>query len=378
MKIEFLTHYGHEYYCPLSLVRVHGMSNMEYYTTVESQGDNPVIEEEHLWPAEVREQLIQPQSVDVTNASESFPTKNEVEEDDVKPIIPPINFDIVNVDPSPIRGIEIHDSGPDLTTETSDKDNREHASSTITNEIEGSHAVSDIEALNHIVENKASVDDSIAPSHEVTVEATSSSQSPSSSTSSPSLSIASTNEGAIITQEEASTPHSNIPPTTDSKSPTSSSRASKSNGEDPSPIVSSNTNTNSNHQNVNSTHTSTATTMTATSEDSKPIIPSPPQKVAGAVNYPKEGSAQESIYKTIMKRLNVLEGNMTLSLRYLDEQNKNLNDVLKDMERKHQEQLIQLIGHLNDTASLRIDSMVGSLFRNIVHVELITERLLHF
>jgi hypothetical protein len=50
---------------------------------------------------------------------------------------------------------------------------------------------------------------------------------------------------------------------------------------------------------------------------------------------------------------------MTMSLRYLDEQNKNLNNVLKEMEIKHQEQLINLIGHLNETASHSIDSMVN-------------------
>lgn len=31
LKIEFLTHYGHEFYCPLSLIRVHGTTMMEEY-----------------------------------------------------------------------------------------------------------------------------------------------------------------------------------------------------------------------------------------------------------------------------------------------------------------------------------------------------------
>ncbi|RDW78766.1 Sad1/UNC domain protein [Aspergillus mulundensis] len=31
LRIEFLTHYGHEYYCPLSLIRVHGTTMLEEY-----------------------------------------------------------------------------------------------------------------------------------------------------------------------------------------------------------------------------------------------------------------------------------------------------------------------------------------------------------
>jgi hypothetical protein len=86
IKIEFLTHYGHEYYCPLSLVRVHGMSMMELYTNIESNDDESPTPE-HLWPAEIREQIIQPQ-YDIVNSSESFPIK--VEEEDVPIVIPPV------------------------------------------------------------------------------------------------------------------------------------------------------------------------------------------------------------------------------------------------------------------------------------------------
>ncbi|KAI5299018.1 hypothetical protein KEM55_002669, partial [Ascosphaera atra] len=37
VKIEFLTHYGNEFYCPLSLIRVHGTTMMEEF---KSEGDN--------------------------------------------------------------------------------------------------------------------------------------------------------------------------------------------------------------------------------------------------------------------------------------------------------------------------------------------------
>jgi hypothetical protein len=350
MKIEFLTHYGHEYYCPLSLVRVHGMSMMEYYTTVESQGDNPVIEEEHLWPAEVREQLIQPQSVDLTNTSESFPIKNEVDEEDIKPMIPPLNFGNVIIETPPIPNVDFSNIGLEPTAESVDKDGRMPASETISNSLDGPQSDSDMEVLKQIAEKTiATVASTITGNQN---DASFQSQSSTSSSSTIAPPISSANEGSSLKQEEEAGITSSISSTTNSDVPTVVSHVSQL--DDQTIVIST---AESVHQNVNATHPSTVFTATSTSEDNRPIIP-PPQKAITPNTYAKEGSTQESIYKTIMKRLSVLEGNMTLSLRYLDEQNKNLNDVLKDMERKHQEQLIQLIGHLNDTASLRIDSMV--------------------
>ncbi|KAI8889760.1 hypothetical protein K501DRAFT_170253 [Backusella circina FSU 941] len=175
MKIEFLSHYGDEYYCPLSLVRVYGMSMLEYYNRVERQGEDEE-EEQHLWPSEIREQLIQPQ-FDVVNTSESFPIKHDDQDEILEHIIPPIKSD--------------SSARIELSIENEDDDMME-----------------------------------------------------------------------------------------------------------------------------------------------------------------------ESIYKTIMKRLNALELNATLSKRYLDDQNEMLNQVFLDMERRHQEQLMILIGQLNETASYKIESMV--------------------
>jgi hypothetical protein len=58
-----------------------------------------------------------------------------------------------------------------------------------------------------------------------------------------------------------------------------------------------------------------------------------------------------------MTRILNLEQNATLSQRYLDDQNRMLNEVFETMEQKHREQLLQLVGQLNSTASLRIDTM---------------------
>lgn len=239
IKIEFLTHYGHEYYCPLSLVRIHGMSMMELYTNIESNDDNdesnPV---EHLWPAEIREQIIQPQ-LDIVNTSESFPVKVEEE---IEVAIPP-----VQEEPKETTG--------EIPIETS---------SILT--LDPSTCAQENTLLLHPVETTQ------------------------------------TNRSTLTTTVS---------------------------------------------------HTSTQESLTTNAtEDNRPMIT---HKV-----HSKE--TQESIYKTIMKRLNVLEHNMTLSQRFLDEQNKVLNEVFLGMEKKHQEQLMMLIEHLNGTASQKMETMVSKLY----------------
>src|SRR5690606_17520947 len=48
LKIEFLTHYGNEFYCPVSLVRVHGTTMMEEYKNEEINAIEDVVPEEEV------------------------------------------------------------------------------------------------------------------------------------------------------------------------------------------------------------------------------------------------------------------------------------------------------------------------------------------
>ncbi|EPE34072.1 Galactose-binding protein [Glarea lozoyensis ATCC 20868] len=47
IRIEFVSHYGNEYYCPLSLVRVHGTRMLESWKESEANGDDDDAEEEN-------------------------------------------------------------------------------------------------------------------------------------------------------------------------------------------------------------------------------------------------------------------------------------------------------------------------------------------
>lgn len=379
MKIEFLTHYGHEYYCPLSLVRVHGMPMLEFYNTVESKDQYPVLEEEHLWPAEVREQIIQPQ-FDVNDTAESFPVKIDLDEDDVKPIIPPINI---------ATETSLEDTLPtqsDTTLEVKAVKTivKESAASDMTEEETGiaeitiTQVVSQTENSVPLTPSDTWIDAGDTPRPD-TVPVLSPSSSSLSSSSSSGRKKSSSKKTKNAADKGASSSASNTKRTstsTGNNSDTATSKTAKSNNDhvsshtadssvgtigtaidnEAAPADSTETADNTAPHHANLTVSSTSSTTIILPQSPLPV-PQQPKPIPPNLHQ-KEGSTQESIYKTIMKRLNVLEVNMTLSQRFLDEQNKILNDVFMDMEKRHQDQLILLIGHLNETASYKIDSMV--------------------
>ncbi|CAG7915491.1 unnamed protein product [Penicillium olsonii] len=64
LRIEFLTHYGHEFFCPISLIRVHGTTMMEEYKHGESS-DRAEIEELESSEAIKHAGHLEPKPVDV-------------------------------------------------------------------------------------------------------------------------------------------------------------------------------------------------------------------------------------------------------------------------------------------------------------------------
>lgn len=73
--------------------------------------------------------------------------------------------------------------------------------------------------------------------------------------------------------------------------------------------------------------TAKAGEMTQVSSSSVPtVIPHDSRAVPAGV------TSGESIYRTIMTRLNLLEGNSTLYLRYVEEQTRSMRDALRRLE----------------------------------------------
>jgi hypothetical protein len=69
-------------------------------------------------------------------------------------------------------------------------------------------------------------------------------------------------------------------------------------------------------------------------------------------------TTQESVYKTITKRLGLLEANATLSLRYIEEQSQLLRDVFGKMERRHGQKMDSFLSDINSTLSAQLQYFV--------------------
>jgi hypothetical protein len=69
-------------------------------------------------------------------------------------------------------------------------------------------------------------------------------------------------------------------------------------------------------------------------------------------------TTQESVYKTITKRLSLLEANATLSLRYIEEQSQLLRDVFGKMERRHGQKMDSFLLDMNTTLSAQLQYFV--------------------
>ncbi|KAI9322286.1 UNC-like C-terminal-domain-containing protein [Dichotomocladium elegans] len=368
IKIEFLTHYGHEYYCPLSLVRVHGMPMWEYYNLIESRDlsgdlDEDALMERYLWPSEVRDEIIHPK-IDVSNDTISMPENREDERQGQVPIIPPLPNDqnippahpedlllppvVVVVPEANVGVIEPGESSsgsiPVVTHPSSDE------TAII---MEGPAVPPADSAPDHLEQdNLSTTPDSIsgvcAENQEDEGRQQQQPQHPSTATAA----IHDGSENAVHLDQ--STPSFGIDTASDTPMivPDSQQQHSATTVE-----------VSAGSAFIGPLPSASETPVVTSSPPPPPPSPNlgPDDVVTRAIPIPKmphkDGNTQESIYKTIMKRLNALEANVTLSQRYLDEQNQILNDVLRNMEKRHQDQLIALLGRLNDTASSRIDSM---------------------
>lgn len=364
------------------------MPMMEYYNAVESQGlsgdgDTETLGDQHLWPADLRDDIIHPQLV--TNTSEWFPSKGDDTVD---------QQDGDDDDDNDGRSAEsILPEGPDhQSTSTSystsnDGGDKQITDPTLTTAPHQSQSNVDSPSTSDSVISPPPASTPIEPEEPTKSSETDHATSPATSpTTIDTVSISNESEDTAdetshitnsitISENITSTTYSNVDQDPTTSNTVVSATIDPVDAAAATATATTNTNESPNRPSDDATVTqpdvtlntpkptpdiSTFTSIDPTSSE----VPSPP--VPGDDTRPKvmpnshnkEPATQESIYKIIMKRLNALEANATLSQRYLDEQNNMLNDVFTEMERRHQDQLILVLDRLNETASSRIDSMV--------------------
>ncbi|ORY01947.1 hypothetical protein K493DRAFT_405422, partial [Basidiobolus meristosporus CBS 931.73] len=102
------------------------------------------------------------------------------------------------------------------------------------------------------------------------------------------------------------------------------------------------------HVQMDSTFTTRSIPETATSSNPKHDENGYPYIVPSA-------GTQESIFKTIMKKLSVLEQNVTLSYKYLEEQSRVINEIFSKIEHSQKRQIWSALNNLNETALAQLN-----------------------
>ncbi|KAH9850174.1 UNC-like C-terminal-domain-containing protein [Lenzites betulinus] len=294
IRLDFHSHYGNEYYCPLSLLRVYGLTHLEewQWETWDAESRAKRVVEEASQPVEVFAELPQPIHVPITEhekTEEQGPALSGPGDDaSPSPGYSTNSVASVTMDASPVA-----QDSPSPSPHTLDAIPKTQES------FGGSHHQPQQETLSPIHKSVAEhilndhsrfLTDTLyntqpisAHSSSVTLTSSIPSSASSSHAQSFNVSTASDNHSSIFIVHH-----------TDSGSPSASSQLSAA----ALPIVSS--------------------LSVISPSYSHPAPPAPPSSTGG-----------ESIYRLIMNRLTALEANTTLYARYVEEQTAGMRDVLR-------------------------------------------------
>lgn len=311
-RIEFLTHYGNEYYCPVSLIRVHGSRMLDSWKDPEFGRDDDS-HEEHEEPqpglpspedesAKPRE-LEKPEETMVPTSTEKMPY---CEVDDptklfLTPLVCVVSFNATTgrvpsqPDTSSIEGIS-------ASSQNGSTEDRERSGT----------------STPHVARAK----------YPSTEDATSSS---SSSTASPSATPAiSPSSPSSISSSSASTSSNSTTPTTSSKTASASS----------------------------TTSTTSSSTSTPAAKPPPASTVNPKTRTTGTTsNSPASPIVQEGFFKAISKRLHQVESNLTLSLKYVEDQARHMSDTLHRTEQKQISKATLFLDNLNQTVLAELRSV---------------------
>jgi hypothetical protein len=339
LRVEFLTHYGNEYYCPMSLLRVHGTTMMEQFRREEEQARGYDADE----PIEVAaEEPVQSAMPPVDQGGNIPVAQTSVEVDKLA------------------SSLEAHMQRDSVAKKTEYSGNAGHLSNT------GSPSV---------------------PTGASSANSTRASSSRSSGSSEQAVPTASQSRQLASNLADSRNGKENI--STTSKSVASSLRSGDSSLSSQKPQL---TNINSSSSNPtqnngakllkNESSNASASALSAKAEgnftSSGSQASSQSQKPAQTQPSPATPSTQESFFKSIHKRLQHLEANSTLSLQYIEEQSRILRDAFIKVEKNQLQKTEKFLNHLNSTVMHELKTyrnMYDQLWQStILELEGIKER----
>ncbi|KAF8453797.1 UNC-like C-terminal-domain-containing protein [Terfezia claveryi] len=276
VKIDFLTHYGNEFYCPISLLRIHGTTMLEEFRAQEEAALGVVTEDfvdDEVAGSVAAEPLIGDEGASIEPDVLDISTRSELTE------APTVHHDF----PAPDIPSDITAEDASLVTDTP-----------------GAEAIT--LALCRVTETAALILGPRICSAEYTPSPTVQSSSRTAS-----------NDINSGTQMEPLTT-----PTTPHKQ--------------------------------ESTPTGTPHFSAPGAHSSSDVVSIPPSVKRTTEGHPPQASpTQESFYKQIHKRIQLLEANVTLSLQYIEDQSRALRDAMAKVEKRQAQKQATFIETLNAT-----------------------------
>lgn len=310
LRVEFLAHYGNEYYCPVSLLRVHGTTMME-----EFNHDMKIMREEE----EIEVESGEGEDSESLESESEVVTADALKEVVVTPTKPAEKTELMpspNTIMPPSQSPMPQDSAAQQTFPSPKVSKTEVC---LFNTLLGSHldvimsAVDDESLVCSLGDWKPEVSSSMTPS--ITV---------------GSSSIGPKEFGRVSapTQTEKHPGDNTLQGNTKSVEPSVSY----------SPIM-----LDPGHAENNSAPT---TTSKVASQISQPTV-----RVSASSTQPPAANptTQESFFKSVHKRLQLLESNSTLSLQYIEEQSRILRDAFSKVEKRQLAKTTHFLESLNTT-----------------------------
>jgi hypothetical protein len=337
LRIEFLTHYGNEYYCPVSLLRVHGTTMMEEFRHQEELARGEISDdlEESVMPDASPSPVQEPPQEPLQSSKEA---DKSVAVESASPIETATEFSAIL--PSTDSPKESSIASTVSTFASSEAlpatANSEHTST--------STPASTHSALNVTLPDKSTTPDTnntpqttadyntqIGDSRNTT---SSSIRIPSSPTNSSS-GVAKSHEPVVTSQAKTSSSTAVTAQSSLQQVPLDSNSGSV-------PVNSTTYHSVNSSAHIKSTNLSNKQSSAASDVQQKPGT----STVSSAHANP---TTQESFFKSIHKRLQMLESNATLSLKYIEEQSRMLRDAFIKVEKRQIKKTEAFLENLNST-----------------------------
>lgn len=325
LRIEFLSHYGNEYYCPLSLVRVHGTRMLESWKETEAIGEDDDGDDGEDQNAE--EQFVPEAVADVVKEEEKLTAELKEAQAAIKELIKTAEEFVADTNSS-----QLEDVNCSLESIFSEQPSTPWVRTSLIDLFELGLTEDICPAVDVPVAQTATqvIAESI---RNLTIRATpTATLSP---TPNPTNGIPMEYMSSSFLKSPKSVSREDLPPTESSSITSADPDATRTTSDMQESVSSITIAAAANKQNV--TVQKNKTTSTSSASSSLPTI-------------------QESFFKAVSRRLQLLETNSTLSLSYIEAQSKILREAFSKVEKKQLQKTTTFLDILNSTvlAELRV------------------------